>query len=450
VLIGFGARIAPSWIKLAHRAADARSDLLYDSARPEQEGDMTRKIAAVVLGAVMLIAAMGLTAVQALRPSQQCPEGVATPPASTPPAYVTLASVRLGGPICLRLDRKRFFAKERAPIDRQADLVAAAETELERVRLSQKAAEGRAIAAVGDAKAAAQREAEAAVAATKVAERKASEARAALDLLPQRGKIFLLFDEVKVPMKGREIDIRPAPGEGEWIMQEIPLRGTDDASSDDGKAWREILGGPREGGKRSFKIGIAVAEGADEQPVKRAVLSQKAELEVFDPLLVVLGSVGLIILAAGVAMLGWNTGLLRDGDHTSQFSLGRVQMAWWLVLTVGGFLFIWLVSGQWKGVVTAGVIGLLGISATTGVAARMVDTSDATNAVKSMGFWSDLVRDPAGVALHRIQLIGWTVILGAIFVWTVVWSFAFPDFDTNLLLLAGIAGGTYLGFKFQE
>jgi hypothetical protein len=305
-------------------------------------------------------------------------------------------------------------------------------------------------AAAGPARVAAQREADAAAAAAKAAERKVTEARAALDQLPQRRKIFLLFDEVKVPMNGREVDIRPALGESEWILQEIGLRGTDDASSDDGKAWREILGGPREGGKRRLKIGVAVAEGDDEQPVQRALLSQKVELRVFDPWLIVLGGVGLIILAAGVALLGWNTGLLRDGDETSQFSLGRVQMAWWLVLTVGGFLFIWLVSGQWKGVVTGGVIGLLGISATTGVAARMVDTSTSTPPAKSKNFWSDLVQDDGGAALHRIQLLGWTVILGSIFVWTVVWSFAFPDFDTNLLLLAGIAGGTYLGFKFQE
>jgi hypothetical protein len=42
------------------------------------------------------------------------------------------------------------------------------------------------------------------------------------------------------------------------------------------------------------------------------------------------------------------------------------------------------------------------------------------------------------------------VILGAIFVWTLFSKMAFPEFDTNLLLLAGIAGATYVGFKFPE
>ena len=47
-------------------------------------------------------------------------------------------------------------------------------------------------------------------------------------------------------------------------------------------------------------------------------------------------------------------------------------------------------------------------------------------------------------------MIVWTSILAIIFIWNVVWNFAFVDFDTNLLLLMGIASSTYLGFKTQE
>jgi xanthine/uracil/vitamin C permease (AzgA family) len=198
---------------------------------------------------------------------------------------------------------------------------------------------------------------------------------------------------------------------------------------------------------RAVRIGVAVAESADAPPAMRALVANPARLRVYHPLWVLTGALGVILLAAGVAVRGWNTGLLRDGGAGTQFSLGRVQMGFWLVLSVGGFLFIWLVSGQWEGVVTGGVIALLGISATTGVTARMVDDSTTT---PTTGFWNDILGDADGAALHRIQLMAWTVVLGAIFIWTVIWEFSFPDFDTNLLLLAGIAGGTYIGFKFQE
>ena len=62
----------------------------------------------------------------------------------------------------------------------------------------------------------------------------------------------------------------------------------------------------------------------------------------------------------------------------------------------------------------------------------------------------DLVCDSEGAKLQRIQMIVWTCILAAIFVWNVFWNFVFVDFDTNFLLLMGIASSTYLGFKTQE
>jgi hypothetical protein len=34
--------------------------------------------------------------------------------------------------------------------------------------------------------------------------------------------------------------------------------------------------------------------------------------------------------------------------------------------------------------------------------------------------------------------------------WNVLWSFTFVNFDTNLLLLIGVAQSMYLGFKTQE
>ena len=37
-----------------------------------------------------------------------------------------------------------------------------------------------------------------------------------------------------------------------------------------------------------------------------------------------------------------------------------------------------------------------------------------------------------------------------IFVWNVVWNFVFVDFDSNMLLLMGIANSMYVGFKTQE
>jgi hypothetical protein len=362
-----------------------------------------------------------------MRQGPECPAARQAAGPTIPQAYLTDAGIRLGGPLCLALDRSRFFAREQAALTAAEAQVAAAQAALAAIPAG---------TATGPNPAAAS------------AQQALNQARAALDTLPQERKIFIFIDGVKVPMDGHSVAIRPPAGGNEWALERIDLRGTEDASSDAGKAWREILGGPKQGGTRLVRIGVAVSESDADAPVMRALIRERATLRVYDPFWVMTGALGLILLAIGIGMSGWKTGLLRDGGAGTPFSLGRVQMAWWLVLTIGGFLFIWLVSGQWRFVMTSGTMALVGISATTGVAAQLVDSG--TSAAKSVNFWADIVSDSGGAALHRIQLIAWTILLGGIFMWTVIWRFAFPDFDTNLLLLAGIAGGTYLGFKFQE
>jgi len=66
------------------------------------------------------------------------------------------------------------------------------------------------------------------------------------------------------------------------------------------------------------------------------------------------------------------------------------------------------------------------------------------------GFWTDILADETGPQLYRLQTVIWTIILGLIFVWHVVYNFRFVDFDTNLLILMGISHSLYLGFKARD
>ena len=54
------------------------------------------------------------------------------------------------------------------------------------------------------------------------------------------------------------------------------------------------------------------------------------------------------------------------------------------------------------------------------------------------------------MTLHRLQIMLWTLALGALFVWEVWDHLAMPTFGTELLTLMGISSGTYLGFKIPE
>jgi hypothetical protein len=144
------------------------------------------------------------------------------------------------------------------------------------------------------------------------------------------------------------------------------------------------------------------------------------------------------------------TDMLRDGPAIDgvhkPYSLGRTQMAWWFFLIVLSYSFIWLVTGD-RDTIPPSLLGLMGISAATALAAAAVAQRDAQR--KSQGWWRDLVADERGsaVALDRLQIVVWTVVLSGVFLTSVIWDLTMPEFNATLLALMGISSGTYIGFK---
>jgi len=240
----------------------------------------------------------------------------------------------------------------------------------------------------------------------------------------------------------------------------------------------------------------------------------------------------LALLAAVVVMLiiySRRTDLLRDGPALGgirqPYSLARTQMAWWFILVVIGYVFIWLVTGDGD-TIPVSLLGLLGISAATalaavavspptgraatmrkmiedeiaatdqsivrieadldasalriaeaksagrataslealqtnlrqkrdeaeGLRARLVDQlSGVTSIIRTSGLWRDLVTDDRGAAaLDRLQIVVWTLVLGGVFLYTVLWDLSMPEFNGTLLALMGISSGTYIGFKLPN
>jgi len=58
--------------------------------------------------------------------------------------------------------------------------------------------------------------------------------------------------------------------------------------------------------------------------------------------------------------------------------------------------------------------------------------------------------DRGAVALERLQVIVWTLVLSGVFLTSVIWDLTMPDFNTTLLALMGISSGTYLGFRLPH
>ena len=165
--------------------------------------------------------------------------------------------------------------------------------------------------------------------------------------------------------------------------------------------------------------------------------------------------IGIVLLVAfglGMVWLARNTGMLRDGpDKNFPGSLARTQMAFWFGLTSVAYCYIWLLTGIGQDVVNSTTLALLGISAITGVGATSIDGQKDPS--KRSFFFDILSEKPAGataagVTIHRVVMATWTIILGGVFLSTVLYTQCFPNFDATLLTLTGLTSGLYVGFKW--
>ena len=194
------------------------------------------------------------------------------------------------------------------------------------------------------------------------------------------------------------------------------------------------------------------------------------------------------------------------------YSLARFQMAFWFLLVIGSFFYIWLITGALD-IITTEILALIGIGAGTALGAAAIDSGkresvktdlktkkeeldkleteiadldtriNATPApadlttlqadkkakeekskelnteiikhekslkATSQGFLKDVLTDATGVSFHRFQIFVWTLVLGIIFIISVWTRLSMPEFGATLLALLGISAGTYLGFKIPE
>jgi hypothetical protein len=171
------------------------------------------------------------------------------------------------------------------------------------------------------------------------------------------------------------------------------------------------------------------------------------------------GLAGILVLIVAMFRLAARSDIIRDSGQPPKnaqgqplpkaFSLSRFQMAFWFVLVVTSFAFIWLITGALD-VLNMSVLALIGIGSGTALGSVAVDASKEHEAAPSDGFLMDILSDATGVCFYRFQMFVWTIVLGVIFLSSVWYSLSMPEFSTTLLALQGISAGTYLGFKIPE
>jgi hypothetical protein len=270
------------------------------------------------------------------------------------------------------------------------------------------------------------------------------------------------------------------------------------------EAWTTLLHGWDSKKQVTVALGPEPANGGVEKSIKPLDTGFTLNVFSFDRRL--FPSVGLALgVFIAVILLGWLTNMLRESGLSvptgkrPPYSLGKVQLAWWLVLIVGAYLAIGLVTWDYYHTLSWTALGLLGISTGTAVGAIVLDsnkkvqgneelaqlrkdvvdwqakiTAGATpleqqrlseelvnknerirrltdaNTAPSECFLRDILMDANGISLHRFQIVVWSLVLGLVFVVAVWTDKAMPEFSATLLTLMGLSSGTYLALKIPE
>lgn len=223
-----------------------------------------------------------------------------------------------------------------------------------------------------------------------------------------------------------------------------------DRTDESDRAWHALLAEPK-GFVKTISVSIGNGpELAYPTDVRDFELEVLPRTELFCSLGILAVSIGLFV---GLVR---KTSLLRDPapvpeGQQAPFSLSLFQLAFWSMLVIASYVFIWMITEELD-TITGSVLALLGIGSGTALGAVLIDSGKTapTLSRSSQGFLRDLLSDERGISVYRFQLFAWTLVLGVIFCASVYDGLQMPQFSTTLLGLMGLSSGTYLGFKVPE
>jgi hypothetical protein len=201
--------------------------------------------------------------------------------------------------------------------------------------------------------------------------------------------------------------------------------------------------------------------------------TQSQQLPGIDPIALWTFAIAAIILVGIVAVLAARTALLRDADPSvpdfrqRPYSLARSQLAFWTVVIIGTYLFIFIVNPSSVNVLNATALELLGISMGTSALAGVTGPPAAPAARPPNQFVprpapaaaasqlhqtyiDDILSDNQGMNIHRLQMALWTLVFGGIFIFECYTNRKFPDFEQQSFALMGISSATYVWFRRTE
>jgi hypothetical protein len=150
--------------------------------------------------------------------------------------------------------------------------------------------------------------------------------------------------------------------------------------------------------------------------------------------------VRLLILGASGSWLSWFSA------EAGRPSLSLFQIYLWTWVVFEGCVYVAVLTGE-PLAITWQVLALVGIAGAGSISSRFVTVSQERTPVTGNGGFSEIFQTDGNFDLYKLQMFLFTVFTALFVVGRVVVDRAFPELDTNLLLLLGISNGIYVGSK---
>jgi hypothetical protein len=287
--------------------------------------------------------------------------------------------------------------------------------------------------------------------------------------LAQEQRIAVVDGVLVVAVTGLDALLADTPcGELRLVLNEQPLAGPPPMQCEAGEvqfalsaidraedpAWRSMAASRPETWVPLGRARVSIA-GIGAQALPTRIKGEQAlTFELATSRALLAGGLALLSVVLGLGVIGRWTPALRDPRATGPvaarpFSLSRVQLAFWTVLVLGGFLFSSSFNGQAAPVPTS-VLALMGVGVGTIAGDSVVDAARSARS-RSRGLLHDLIADAHGeVALGRFQAVVWTAVIGGVFIHGVLSTGAVTDLDASLVALMGMTAGAYVGLKAAD
>ncbi|HMV68950.1 MAG TPA: hypothetical protein PKA64_19025 [Myxococcota bacterium] len=162
--------------------------------------------------------------------------------------------------------------------------------------------------------------------------------------------------------------------------------------------------------------------------------------------------IGVTVVLALLLDLHMRSNLLREPPPGDRYSLSRVQGAWWLICVFASWEILCAFKRDFAPIGSSALV-LLGIAGGTYSGVRWLTQDNkepAGGRHRSRGLMWDIASEDGQPALHRIQMVAWSLAVGVGYVYGTIIRLELPEVDPTLLALMGLSAAGYVSLRKTE